>query len=285
MRNNPYTVQIPNERRTSVVFASPHSGRAYGWEFLQDSILDERLIRSSEDAYVDKLFQAAPDHGAPLLTANTPRAYVDLNRGAEELDPALVTGLRRPALNARISSGLGVIPRVVAGGRSIYRGKLSMSEAQARLNEVWFPYHNQLQSLLDQSHRQFGEAILIDCHSMPHEALRNVMLPEGRPEIVLGDRHGASASTEVVDQLEDAFRQAGFIVARNIPFAGAFITQCYGRPSRNQHVIQVEIDRSLYMNEVQIRPNGQFHTVQMRLGQVIEEICQIGQVDKKLAAE
>ncbi len=285
MKNGPFTLQYPGKRRTSVVFASPHSGRAYGWDFLQNSVLDERLIRSSEDAYVDMLFQAAPTHGAPLLAANTPRAYVDLNRGAEELDPALVQGLRSSALNARISSGLGVIPRVVAGGRAIYRGKLTMSEAQARLTETWFPYHTQLQSLLDQSHQQFGEAILVDCHSMPHEALRNVMLPEGRPEIVLGDRHGASAASRVVDEMERAFRQAGFVVARNIPFAGAYVTQHYGRPSRNQHVVQVEIDRSLYLNEAHIRPNGQFHTVQDRLGQVIRDICKIGHADERLAAE
>ena len=285
MRNDPYTLRNPKERCSSVVFASPHSGRAYGWDFLQNSILDERLIRSSEDAYVDKLFQAAPDHGAPLLAANTPRAFVDFNRGAEELDPALVRGLRRPALNARISAGLGVIPRVVAGGRAIYHGKMSMSEAQTRLNDTWFPYHNQLQALLDQSHRAFGEAILIDCHSMPHDALRNVMLPQGRPEIVLGDRHGASASSGVVDGIEKAFQRAGFIVARNIPFAGAFVTQHYGRPSRQQHVIQVEIDRSLYMNEAQIRPNGQFHSIQSRLAEAIQEICDIGRTCEKLAAE
>lgn len=285
MKNEPYTLRHPDNRRTSAVFASPHSGRAYGWEFLQNSVLDERLIRSSEDAYVDMLFQAAPAHGAPLLVANTPRAYVDLNRGAEELDPALVQGLRPSALNARISSGLGVIPRVVAGGRAIYRGKMSMSEAQARLNESWFPYHTQLQSLLDQSHQQFGQAILVDCHSMPHEALRNVMCPDGRPEIVLGDRHGASAGSKLVDEIERAFRNAGFVVARNVPFAGAYVTQHYGRPSRNQHVVQVEIDRSLYLNEAHIRPNGQFHSVQKRLGQVIQEICNIGYVDERLAAE
>ncbi|MBT2132209.1 N-formylglutamate amidohydrolase [Aliiroseovarius lamellibrachiae] len=285
MRNSPYTLRNPKERSSSVVFASPHSGRAYGWDFLQNSILDERLIRSSEDAYVDKLFQAAPDCGAPLLAANTPRAFVDFNRGTEELDPALVRGVRRPALNARISAGLGVIPRVVAGGRAIYHGKMSMSEAQTRLNDTWFPYHNQLQTLLDQSHRAFGEAILIDCHSMPHDALRNVMLPQGRPEIVLGDRHGASASSGIVGGIENAFQRAGFIVARNIPFAGAFVTQHYGRPSRQQHVIQVEIDRSLYMNEAQIRPNGQFHNIQARLAEAIQEICDIGRTCEKLAAE
>lgn len=285
MQTDPYTLFQPNERETCVVFASPHSGRVYEWSFLQSSILDERMIRSSEDAYVDMLFQSVPRFGAPLLVANAPRAYVDLNRGAEELDPALVYGVRRQALNARISSGLGVIPRVVAGARPIYRGKISMAEAQHRLNTIWFPYHNRLQHLLSQSQAMFGQAVLIDCHSMPHEAVRSATRNGARPEIVLGDRHGASAAQEVVDQVAEAFREAGFVVARNAPFAGAFITQHYGRPTRNQHVIQVEIDRSLYMNESMVRPNGQFNAVQSQLEKVIAKICKIGRHEGRLAAE
>ncbi|WP_424942572.1 N-formylglutamate amidohydrolase [Aliiroseovarius crassostreae] len=285
MQTDPYTLFQPSERETCVVFASPHSGRAYDWSFLQNSILDERTIRSSEDAYVDMLFGSVPQYGAPLLAANAPRAYVDLNRGAEELDPALVSGVRRQALNARISSGLGVIPRVVAGARPIYRGKISMAEAQHRLNTIWFPYHNRLKQVLTQSQQMFGQAVLIDCHSMPHEAVRSTTRNGVRPEIVLGDRHGASASQEVVDQVAEAFRDAGFVVARNAPFAGAFITQHYGRPTRNQHVVQVEIDRSLYMNESLIRPNGQFNTVQARLEKVVARICQMGRDQRQLAAE
>lgn len=285
MPNAPFTLYEPAQRQTSVVFASPHSGRLYDWSFLQDTILDERQIRSSEDAYVDLLFDAVPDFGAPLLAADAPRAYVDLNRGAEELDPALVVGVRRQVLNARISSGLGVIPRVVAGARAIYRGKITLSEAQTRLAEIWYPYHQTLQNLLDDNVKQFGQAILIDCHSMPHEAVRSMTQNGARPEIVLGDRHGASADRAIVDQVADAFRAAGFVVARNAPFAGAYIAQHYGRPTYNQHVVQVEIDRSLYMNEVQVRPNGQFQDIKTRLSEVAKRICLIGQGEERLAAE
>jgi len=126
-------------------------------------MLDERAIRSSEDAFIDRLYGTAPSHGAPLLAAAAPRAFVDLNRGAEELDPALIRGIRKPGgHNPRVASGLGVIPRVVSGGREIYRGKLTLGEAQGRLNDVWYPYHAALQQLLDQSRALFGEAILID---------------------------------------------------------------------------------------------------------------------------
>ncbi|UWP88645.1 N-formylglutamate amidohydrolase [Aliiroseovarius crassostreae] len=285
MQNQPYALYLPAERCTSVVFASPHSGRAYERSFLRSTLLDQWQIRSSEDAFVDMLFADVPQFGAPFLVANAPRAYVDLNRGAEELDPALVRGVRRQALNARIASGLGVIPRVVAGARPIYHGKISLSEAQQRLSAVWFPYHDQLQRLLDDCHRQFGQAVLIDCHSMPHEAVRNVTYKGVRPDIVLGDRYGAAASAGIVKLVASAFEAQGFSVALNTPFAGAYMAQHYGRPTYHQHVVQVEIDRALYMNEGMVRPNGQFDQVRTRLTKVAQDICQIGCSEERLAAE
>jgi len=248
--SNAYTLMRPAERTTSVVFASPHSGRAYPASLRKRTALTEKQIRSSEDAYVDRLFASAPDQGAPFLTASLPRAYLDLNRGPDELDPALIEGVRRTVHNPRVASGLGVIPRVVANGRAIYRGKIPLAEAHRRITASWRPYHDQLQTLLDESLNRFQEAILIDCHSMPHEALENVGPPGSpRPHIVLGDRFGASAAQDVIAAVEAAFSAAGFRVARNMPFAGAFITQHYGRPSRRQHAVQVEIDRALYMDE------------------------------------
>jgi N-formylglutamate amidohydrolase len=282
-----YTLTRPQARTTSVVFASPHSGRDYPDAFLRRSVLNASEIRSSEDAFVDQLFAAVPDHGAPLLTANAPRAFLDLNRGVDELDQALIEGVRRNAHNPRIASGLGVIPRVVANGRQIYRGKLTLAEAHLRIAQYWRPYHDQLQTLLDESNNAYGEAILIDCHSMPHEALENVGPPgSARPDVVLGDRFGSTAAASVVEKVEAAFTSAGLRVARNMPFAGAFITQHYGRPSRQQHAIQVEIDRALYMNERTLEPSRDFAAFQALLSGVIAEIAEIGRVaEQKVAAE
>ena len=282
-----YDLIHPERRTTSVVFASPHSGRDYPWTFLRKTILDAHTIRTSEDAFVDKLFSHAPKCGAPFLTAGAPRAYVDLNRAPDELDPALFEGVTARGHNPRVASGLGVVPRVVAGGRAIYRGKLPVSEAERRINIYWRPYHQMLAKLLDQSRAAFGEAILVDCHSMPHEAMD--MAARGlvrRPEIVIGDRHGASASAEIVDRLDAAFTAAGLHVVRNVPFAGAYICQTYGRPSRGQHAIQIEIDRSIYMNEQMIRPNGNFEAFRRLLKTVTAEVCEIGRKEAKpLAAE
>jgi len=281
-----FDVLLPASPTSCVIFASPHSGRDYSWSFMRKTVLNEHAIRSSEDAFVDQLFDCAPEFGAAFIQAGAPRAYVDLNRARDELDPALIEGVRRTGHNPRVASGLGVIPRVVANGRAIYRGKMTRQEAEERITQYWEPYHNRLQTLLDAAHTRHGQTVLIDCHSMPHEAMDGVARAGlRRPDVVLGDRFGAAASDDVVDRIEQAFSAAGFIVTRNAPFAGAYITQAYGRPAKGQHAVQVEIDRSLYMNEQLIRPNGDFDTVRSALRSVIKEVAKIGQGRIPLAAE
>jgi N-formylglutamate deformylase len=281
-----FEVLLPAAPASCVVFASPHSGRDYSWSFLRKTVLNEHAIRSSEDAFVDQLYDCAPEYGAAFIKAGAPRAYVDLNRARDELDPALIEGVRRSGHNPRVASGLGVIPRVVANGRAIYRGKMSMFEAEERITRYWEPYHDRLQSLLDTAHTRHGQTFLIDCHSMPHEAMDGVARAGmRRPDVVLGDRFGAAASGDVVDRIEAAFVAAGFIVTRNAPFAGAYITQAYGKPAQGQHAVQVELDRSLYMNEQLIRPNGDFEAVQAALRGVVKEIAKIGEGRIPLAAE
>ncbi|PWK59729.1 N-formylglutamate amidohydrolase [Roseicyclus mahoneyensis] len=269
----PYRLDRPRRILTPVVVASPHSGRHYPAEFLRATVLDERAIRSSEDAFMDILVEGAPVLGAPVIAAEYPRAWLDLNRSPEELDPGVVEGVGRVVQTPRISSGLGVIPRVVANGRTIYRGKLARTEAEARIEQVWRPYHAALEGLLAQAQAEFGEAVLLDFHSMPHEALDSVARPgQRRPDVVLGDRFGASAAGEILDALEDGFLSEGLCVIRNAPFAGAFVTQHYGRPARRRHAVQVEIDRSLYMNERMVRPNANFEAVQRLITSVIDRV-------------
>ncbi|WP_375261263.1 N-formylglutamate amidohydrolase [Palleronia sp.] len=272
-----YDLHLPERRSTALVFASPHSGRDYCGDFVHQSILPAQHLRSSEDAFVDKLFHVATDHGAPLLAARMPRAWLDVNRSVDELDPALIEGQRRGPHNPRVASGLGVIPRVVAGGRPIYSGKLSQSEVRARLRDGWHPYHTALRRLVDDSVSAFGRSILIDCHSMPHEALDYISVGRKRPDIVLGDRFGAAASSEVSDLVEGEFTRAGFTVSRNAPFAGAFIAQHYGRPRANRHVIQVEIDRAAYMDEATLVPHSGYEDVKARISEVVERLCAYGQ--------
>jgi N-formylglutamate amidohydrolase len=268
-----FRILHPRHQTGGVVFASPHSGRVYSPAFLEQIVLSATMIRSSEDAFVDQLFADAPRFGAPLLLADVPRAFLDLNRAPDEFDPAVIAGAARAGHNPRIASGLGVIPRVVAGGRPIYHGKITLTEAEDRIRDYWHPYHRALRQVMDDTHARFGSATLIDCHSMPHEAIDGHCRPgQPRPEVVLGDRFGASASREVTERVEAAFAAAGLRVARNTPFAGAFIAQSYGRPSARRHVVQVEIDRSLYMDEDTITPRADFEDFRALITGVIAEL-------------
>ena len=286
MSNAVYSLTMPEARTSCAVFNSPHSGSAYPDELLRRTRLAGLQLRSSEDAFVDELFGGAPVGGAPLLAALTPRAWVDFNRACDDLDPALIAGASRRFVNPRIAAGLGVIPRVVAEGRPIIDGKLTLSEARARLDTCWRPYHRALQDVLRAQRTRFGVAILFDCHSMPHDALSTAPVVWGRrPEIVLGDRFGAACGRWLVDAAADLFASAGFTVARNAPFAGGYITQAYGRPRQGYHALQIEIDRSLYMDEATIEKRSDFDDVRVRLSRVVADLVSIGPKSLPVAAE
>ena len=284
MRNDVYKLEMPESPDSCAVFNSPHSGAYYPPHFLAESRLGAVDIRSSEDAFVDQLIDGAPLAGAPLLCARYPRAYVDLNRSADELDPALIRNVRAGKVNPCVKAGLGVIPRVVARGQVIQSGKIGMTEAKARLDKCYHPYHAALARLIRRQKDRFGLCLLFDFHSMPHSAVR----PAGfrrRAQIILGDRYGTTCDRWVSDAAFEAFGRAGFRVARNAPFAGGYITRNYGRPKQNIHALQIEIDRSLYMNEATLRPNEGWNQIREMLGQVVFELARLGAHDQSVAAE
>lgn len=287
MPEEPFDLWLPPAQATSAaIFNSPHSGSDYHGSFLGRTRLAPLLLRSSEDAFVDRLFASAPDNGAPLLAARVPRAYVDLNRAADDLDPALITGAARRASNPRIAAGLGVIPRVVAEGRPIIEGKLSLTEAEQRLNTVWRPYHARLSALVAETLAREGVALLFDCHSMPRDALAGAPMVWGRrPDVILGDRFGAACDRSVIEATAEAFTAQGFVVARNAPFAGGYITQSYGRPRLRVHALQIEIDRSLYMDERRIEPLPGFPEMAARIGRVVAVLARLRPQVLPLAAE
>jgi N-formylglutamate deformylase len=281
-----YILRDPAGAPCQAVFSSPHSGRRYPADFVRHARLGALELRASEDAFVDRLFAAAPLCGAPLIAATAPRAYVDLNRGAEELDPAVVEGVRATGLNPRIAAGLGVIPRVVAEGAAIYSRKISRRDAAERLTRYHAPYHDALLGLMRRARAMHGMAVLFDCHSMPRDALRCVPRVRGRrPEVVLGDRFGSAAAHWIVSDVQTAFESEGFTVVRNVPFAGGYITQRYGRPGQGWHAVQIELDRGLYLDERRIEPLESFSAVETALSRVIATLCRTGESGHALAAE
>ncbi len=245
-----FEVLEPASQRIPFVFNSPHSGRSYPQAFLDQSRLDALAIRRSEDHYVDELFQNAPFLGAPMLLAHFPRAFLDVNREPYELDPRMFDGPVPPHANIssmRVAGGLGTVPRLVAENMEIYRGRFPVEEALTRIETIYKPYHATLRKLIARTHVQFGMSVLIDCHSMPG----NVHLPGSaqRPDFIIGDRYGTSAAAELSRIAVDLLQEFGYTVARNKPYAGGFITEHYGRPSRGLHALQIEINRGLYVDE------------------------------------
>ena len=280
-----HSIVEPVSLTSGVVFALPHSGRDYGVSFLNQSILDQLSIRSSEDAFLDQLIDGIEKYGAPKIIANAPRAFIDLNRSTDELDPALISGIKNNMRNPRISSGLGVIPRVVSHGKEIYRGKLSFEQAQSRIKYYWKPYHTDLSNLLQRSQSVFGQSLLIDIHSMPHEAVSTQSSFIKPPEIVVGDRFGMSSDPELTNLVISILKQHEFKVAKNTPFAGAFITKHHGKVKKRIHALQLEIDRSLYMDEEKISPNSEFEELKTRLFPALIQISSLICKSEKIAAE
>lgn len=255
----PVVISRPARQTLPVVFCSPHSGRAYPTALLTASRLSALSLRRSEDAYVDELFAAATHLGAPILSAVFPRAYLDVNREPYELDPRLIEGpLPRGAntQSARVAGGLGTVPRLVADGEDIYAGRIPVDVAMLRIERLYHPFHRALADLIAETHRQFGVALLIDCHSMPSSS--SGPTPSSRPHFVIGDRFGTSCAPEVTRTVTRALAAAGCDVLANRPYAGGFITEHYGRPLSGVHAIQIEINRALYLQESTLQRSADF---------------------------
>lgn len=267
---SPFRLDRPARQSVPFLFASPHSGRSYPASLLERSKLDATMLRRSEDAFVDELFSGVVAWGAPLLAAHFPRAFLDVNRSMTELDAGMFDGALGVPVDApgpRVVAGLGVIPRIVRDGAEIYRGKLDSDEARARLSELHQPYHRALAGLMEETQARFGVAVLIDCHSMP-SAL-------SVPDIVLGDRYGASAAAQLTARAEGALIREGFSVARNTPYAGGYTTALYGRVASGCHALQIEINRALYLDEDKIVKKAGFELMRARLMRAMQGLMAI----------
>jgi N-formylglutamate amidohydrolase len=266
----------PATRALPLVLASPHSGADYPAGFLAASRLDPLTLRRSEDSFVDDLFAAAPDLGAPLLAARFPRAYLDVNREAWELDPAMFSDPLPSYVNIRsprVRMGLGTIARVVASGEEIYAGKLAFADARRRVDAFYHPYHRALRRLLDETGSKFGGYLLIDCHSMPSAA--SAVGGEHGADIVLGDCHGTSCTARIIDVARLFLSERGFAVAINAPYAGGFTTGHYGSPRRERHALQIEINRALYMDERNFKKKPGFSRLASQLTALVAHLGQV----------
>jgi N-formylglutamate amidohydrolase len=268
-------LQRPTVQSWPLVIASPHSGTEYPAEFLAASRLDPLSLRRSEDSFVDELFASAPSLGVPLLSARFPRAYVDVNREAYELDPSMFCDALPGFVNAgspRVRMGLGTIARLVASGEEIYTDKLHFAEVQRRIERHYRPYHQTLNRLVEETEARFGGCLLVDCHSMPSGVVSGC----GRTaaDFVLGDCHGGACAAEIRQSARRFLAERGYTVAINTPYAGGFTTDHYGRPDRRRHALQIEINRALYMNEQNYRRKPYFGRLARELTELVAWLSQ-----------
>ena len=269
-----------------LLLTSPHSGTLYPDHMRENLQVTIEDLTRTEDAFVDELFESAPGAGASMISAVYARSFVDLNRDARELDPAMIDGRPpRPSsiLTPRVEAGLGCLPRVGASGRQIYKTLLSPSEVESRLSFIHDSYHSEVRRELLELRETWGEAFLLDCHSMPS-------VQPGRralPDIVLGDRFGSSCTSRMIGLAERTLRQMGYSVARNSPYAGGFTTRLYGRPRSGVHALQIEVNRKLYMNERMVAKSENFDIIQRDMAELTSIIAEFARsrTGLQLAAE
>jgi N-formylglutamate amidohydrolase len=267
-----FSIDEPVSVVSPVVFASPHSGRLYPKGFLETSQAATIDLRRIEDAYVDRLLTDVHEAGSPVICGLVARAFVDLNRAESEMDPLMFED-PSPAWFAqrspRVDAGLGCIPKVAFNGAAIYGRKLRREEADGRLEQVYRPYHRALEALLRRAQAMFGQAWLIDCHSMPAETEGSAR----SPDVVIGDRFGASCGPGLADHVEALFQARGYTTARNTPYAGGFATLAHGTPSLGRHALQIEVRRRLYLDEARVEPHDGFLALRRHMGEIAQEIC------------
>lgn len=266
-----FTLQQNETVKAPVIFASPHSGTIYPDAMCDLLCVPLADLRRTEDAFVDELYQPAIDRGTILLSANYARGFVDLNRDARELDASMFRdGLPRTAgmPSARVKAGLGCLPRVGASGRQIYAHPMSKQDGMFRLDQVYDRYHQALQSQIDGLKSNWSDITIIDCHSMPSRQPGRSNLPD----IVLGDRFGSSCSSRLTSIVERRCRREGLSVTRNAPYAGGYTTRRYGRPRRGVHVLQIEINRGLYMDEMNVKKSSGFDRTREHVSLLIDDI-------------
>jgi N-formylglutamate amidohydrolase len=272
----PFEMLEPAQWRGAVLFNSPHSGSVYPRAFLAASRLDVSTLRRSEDCFVDELAIGVVGRGFPLLRAHFPRCYVDVNREPYELDPRMFDG-RLPSFantrSMRVAGGLGTLARVVGDAQEIYGQRIPVDDAIRRIEGLYKPYHRALRRLFTRLHREFGAAVLIDCHSMPSSAGSKDERP--RSDVVIGDRYGTSSAVPVVECAEETLRALGYSVSRNKPYAGGFITEHYGNPAAGLHAVQLELNRAIYMDERRFERSASFGRLAADLETLAERIAAI----------
>ncbi|QQG37165.1 MAG: N-formylglutamate amidohydrolase [Micavibrio aeruginosavorus] len=250
-----------------LVYDSPHSGRIYPADFNYNC--DEGLLRRGEDNHVDELLATAPGYGIPLLCAEFPRTYIDVNRAPDDIEPDILAEPWPAPLNPtdRALSGIGLIRREIKPGIPVYNRRLQVKEIIQRLETYYVPYHGALSHLLDGTYGLFGQVWHINWHSMPSLGAVGPLPHNGRrpgngqPDFVLGDRNGTSCRPDFTNDIKEMLKDLGYSVAINTPYKGVELVRRYSNPKIGRASLQIEINKGLYWNERRLDKNSHFNVL------------------------
>jgi N-formylglutamate deformylase len=269
-----YRLLQHQSKQLPLVFDSPHSSSHFPDTF--PTLALEHELKSGWDAFVDELWLPATELGASVLLAQFSRMYIDPNRAESDIDPALIAGEWPGAIAPTEYSerGMGLLRRFALPGKPMYAQPLPVVEVLQRISAYYRPYHACLRTLLDGLAAEYKGVWHIDCHSMKSKGnAMNIDAGAMRPDIVLGDADGITAHPEFTELVASTFRGLGYKVAVNHPYKGGYCIRAYGNPTRNRHSLQIEINRSLYMNEAEFSKSANFLAFQADLKQVAETVA------------
>lgn len=273
-----FTLHAGDTSAIPVLIAVPHGGRAYPRSLLRDLRHPEAVAQRLEDRYVDRVARGvALATGADLLLAHAPRALIDLNRAPDDVDWEMVVRADRPqglaaVPSRRARSGLGLVPRRLPGSGELWRRQLGAAELDDRIRGIHAPYHDTLAAALRALQERWGAALLIDLHSMPPLSARPGM---AAPQIVVGDRFGATCSGSLVAAAFAQLAQAGREAAHNRPYAGGYVLERHGDPRRGIHALQIEIDRSRYLDPALAEPGAGMAALIDDLGVLVRRLAAV----------
>ncbi len=277
-QNRPGVLELwmPARPAAPVVFDSPHSGSDYPADF--ETIAPETRLRRAEDMFVEDLFGTAPERGALLLAAKFPRSYIDPNRSEFDIDRRLIDGSWPGPVSVTEKSrlGHGLIWRLCPPDVPIYDRKLTVDEVQARLDGYYRPYHQALAGAIDRARDRFGVVYHLNCHSMPTVSAPTVVDARDvrrRADFVLGDREGTSCASDFRDMVRSTLEGMGYAVALNDPYKGVELIDAYSNPANGRHSLQIEINRSLYMDEERFERGPGYGRLKADLDTLIAAIC------------
>ncbi|WP_343346264.1 N-formylglutamate amidohydrolase [Sphingomicrobium sp. XHP0239] len=273
----PPTVIAPT-RVGPVIVSVPHSGREIPAELARAARGGDRSIERLADPYVDFLVEPLLDEGHGAVIARAPRAAIDVNRSVDACDPQVHLDAAPPPADSKAARGLGIVIGRGVDGKPLWRDKLPDDAFERWLDSAWHPYHRALEDLIDRTRARHGVAILLDCHSMPPLSARG-------PFVVIGDRFGQSAAPWVSGVVEALLEDRALPHATNRPYAGGEIAAAHGRPADNVHVLQIEIDRSLYLDRNLRRPGAGIGRIQSLLTAMAARLEDAAQSETLRAAE